>query len=442
MAKTKAELKKIACEAIDKHAEDIIGIGDSIFMEPELGFKEFKTAEKVKKVFDELGYAYTDQQAITGIIAPRKGKESKLKVAVMGELDAVVAPEHPYADKATGAAHSCGHFAQIASVIGVSYALKDTGIMEELSGDVILMAVPAEEYVEIEYRNELRKQGKLHFLGGKQEFIRLGLMDDIDIMVMQHSTVTEGGSVTSDIKVNCGNNSNGMVGKLINYKGKEAHAGGAPHLGINALNAAEIGLMAVHAQRETFQDKDHIRVHPIINKGGDLVNVVPADVRIETYVRGASVEGILDASKKVTRAFEAGGYAVGAQTEIIDLPGYLPMLEHDGLMDLMYDNLCQLVGKEKVARHVPASTGCTDAGDVAHLMPTMHAYIGGISGTGHSKDYVVADKNLVYIVASKCLIMTVIDLLAEGAETGLEIKKSFVPKMTKAEYLDTWGNLK
>ena len=144
---TREELKQRACEAIDKNRDKIIALGDAIFSEPELGYKEVKTSAKLKAVFDELGYKYQDGVAITGIVAPLKGKESKIRVAVMGEMDAVVAPGHRCANKETGAAHSCGHNAQIASMVGVAYALKDTGIMEELDGDIVLMAVPSEEYV-------------------------------------------------------------------------------------------------------------------------------------------------------------------------------------------------------------------------------------------------------------------------------------------------------
>ena len=192
MPVSRQELKERAFAAIDQNRDKIIALGDSIFAEPELGFKEVKTAAKIKKVFEELGYEYQDGAAITGVIAPRKGKESKMKVAVMGELDAVVAPGHRCADPKTGAAHSCGHNCMIAALSGVAYALKDTGIMEELSGDIVLMAVPAEEYVEIGYRNELKKEGKIYFLGGKPEFIRLGYLDDVDVLLMQHSANYEG----------------------------------------------------------------------------------------------------------------------------------------------------------------------------------------------------------------------------------------------------------
>ena len=437
MAVSVEELKRRACEAIDKNRDKIIEIGESIFSEPELGYKEVKTAAKVKKIFDELGYEYEDEVAITGVIAPLKGKETKARVAVMGELDAVVSPAHRCADKTTGAAHACGHNAMIAGLMGVAYALHGTGIMEELSGDIVLMAVPAEEYVEIEYRNNLRKEGKIHFLGGKQEFIRIGKMDDIDMMIMQHlANVNDKG-----IKVIANSGSNGFLGKLIQYKGKEAHSGGAPHLGINALNAATLGLTAVHMQRETFQDKDHIRVHPIITKGGDLVNVVPADVRIETYIRGANVEAILDADKKVTRAFKAGGDAVGAETIITDLPGYLPTVLEYGLMDVMYENLKTLYKEDEVLYEAEAGAGSTDVGDVSVIMPTMQSNFCAVTGDFHSKDFGITDKETAYINTAKGLVMTAIDLLANGAEKALEIKKNFKPQMTKEEYLRTWGKL-
>ena len=90
MGRTKEELKEAACRAIDAHRDDIIAFGDSIFAEPELGYKEVKTSEKFQKLLDSLGFAHQDHVALTGVIANFKGKESKMKVALMGELDAVV----------------------------------------------------------------------------------------------------------------------------------------------------------------------------------------------------------------------------------------------------------------------------------------------------------------------------------------------------------------
>ena len=275
--KTKEELKKAVCAAIDARRDDILAFADSVAAEPELGFKEVKTSEKFAAVLKELGREPRTGIAQTGVIEEYKGAKSGIRVAVMGELDAILVADHPDADKLTGAVHACGHNAQLASVAAIAYALHDTDLMENLDGDIVLMGVPAEEYVEVTYRNKLRDEGKLWFLGGKQEFIRLGEFDNIDISIMQHSAVAAPGFKAGATSV-C----NGFTVKLINYKGKAAHAGAAPFDGVNALNAAMLGLMAVHAQRETFRDEDHIRVHPIITKGGDIVHVVPADVRLES----------------------------------------------------------------------------------------------------------------------------------------------------------------
>jgi len=434
--KTKQELKAMACDAIDRNRDRILAVGDSVFNEPEMGYKEFKTADKVKKALAELGVGYRDGIAITGVVAPLAGKEPKLRLSVMGELDAVAVPQHPFADKTTGAAHACGHHCMIAALLGVAYGLHGTGVMEHLSGDVVLMAVPAEEFVELEYRSGLRDAGQIQFLGGKQEFVRLGEMDGIDMMIMQHT----GGS-DEGYDAGVGSESTGFVGKMIRYVGREAHAGGGPHQGINALNAANIGMMAVQCQRETFQDKDRVRVHPIITKGGDLVNVVPADVRLETFVRAANMEAILDANAKVTRAFRAGGDAVGAETVIADFPGYLPMVNNDGLCRLMCENMKAVLDPDKVRESISPGAGSTDAGDISVLMPALHAYFNGATGTGHGADYATPRKDIAYIAAAKCLAMTAIDLLADGAKEGLKIKRGFTPSMTMQAYLKDWCGL-
>lgn len=429
----KKQLKEKVCQVIEENKEQIINIGNEIFAQPELGYKEYKTAQLVKDLFEELGLAYRDEVAKTGVIALAEGKSEGPTVAVMGELDAVVCPDHPHADPETGAAHSCGHNAQIAGMLGAAIGLVKSGVIKELDGKVSFMAVPAEEYVEIGYRQKLREKGEIQFLGGKQEFIALGEFDDVDMLMMYHSAATEG-----DTKAVVGGTSNGFVGKLVRYIGKEAHSGGSPHKGINALNAANIGLMAINANRETFKDEDHIRVHPIITKGGDLVNIVPEEVIIETYVRGKTMDAIVDASAKVNRALKAGALAVGAEVEITEIPGYLPRVNNETMDMLMKDNLVSLVGENAIEVSNRHGTGSSDIGDVMHVMPAIHPYIGGVAGAGHSKHYEIIDEELAYVLGAKGMAMTVIDLLYDGAKIAQDIVDSFEPIYDKEGYLKMW----
>ena len=431
-------MKQAACAVIDRHAEELLALNQSIFEEPELGYKEFKTAGKIKAHLDKLGLAYRDGVAITGIVTPVEGRSHKARLAIMGELDAVVVPGHEHADPVTGAAHCCGHNSQAASVVGVAYALRESGIMDELDGDIVLMHVPSEEFVELAYRKSLIEQGTVKLLGGKQEFIRLGVFDDVDMMIMQHTRTTENEDSPAEIKADAGGTGMGFVGKMIQYIGKASHAA-APHMGINALKAAQLGLAGIDANRETFQAKDSIRVHPIITKGGDLVNVVPDAVRIETYVRGLSVDAVLDASAKADRALQAGAYALGAQCIITELPGYIIPYESQELKDVVYENLKYVFGEDKVKRN--GGGGSTDASDVSVLIPTVHMNIGGARGIGHSNDYEIACPEYAYLNAAKSLVCTAIDLLANGAEKALYVKENFKPYMTKEEYLTKWCHL-
>lgn len=439
MRRSKEELKQIAMEAIDKRKDDIFAIGDSMYDQPELGYKEFKTAKKVKDIFEKLEIPYEDEIGITGLKADIKGRSSKYKVAVMGELDSVVSPKHPDSDPETGAVHACGHNCMIAAIIGVTYALKDTDIMEHLDGDVSIMAIPAEEFVEIGYRSELMKQDKISFLGGKQEFIKLGAFDDIDIAIMQHTFDSE--FEGSNIKAMAEGSNNGFIGQEIQFIGQESHAGGAPHDGVNALDAASLALMAINAQRSTFKEKDHIRVHPIITKGGDLVNVIPADVRLENYIRGASVDAILDATEKVTRSWKAGADAMGAKVIVNSLPGYLPIIPNPELQEIMYENLKQLFGEENVIKQNEHSCGSSDVGDLASILPTLQARIGGASGNFHSENYQLVDKDLAYLGAAKALILTLIDLLYDDAKEAEKVLENFKQTYTKEEYLEEWGKV-
>ena len=88
-----------------------------------------------------------------------------------------------------------------------------------------------------------------------------------------------------------------------------------------------------------YREQDIIRVHPIITKGGDLVNNVPADVRMELYVRAATMEAIDNTHKRVDAALKAGGDAVGAQTIVETLPGMLPLHCCKEMNDLFVANV-------------------------------------------------------------------------------------------------------
>jgi len=428
--RSKDELKQSLFAAIDRRADEIIGIGEGLRRHPELGFKEEKTARVVAETFRSLGLNPRTGLAQTGVRAELSGGVGEGPTfALLGELDALIVAGHPEADPATGAAHACGHNAQIAGLLGAAMGLADSRVMEHLAGRVVLFAVPAEEYGDIAWRVEQVRAGRLEFLGGKPELLRLGHFDDVDLAMMIHTNAR-----AEDGKACIAVSNTGCVVKTARYIGRAAHAGAVPHEGINALYAAQIGLTAINALRETFRDEDHIRVHPIITQGGSQVNVIPADVRLETFVRGKSLEAIADADRKVDRALRAGALALGAKVEIETWPGYMPMSCNPLLVEHFRRNAVRLVGEENY-RVIPHRTGSTDMGDLSQVMPIVHPFIGGAQGTGHGTDYSIADPQLAYVTMAKMLVAMAVDLLADGAQAAREVVAKAKPPMTRAEYL-------
>jgi len=434
----KDKLKKKVIEAIDNHAEDIIEIGDHIWGNPELGYKEYKTAEFVESKYKEYGWTFENKIALTGSKAYLKKPGPRPTVGINGDLDAVRTLDHPECDPTTGAVHACGHCAQIASMLGAGIGLTASGVIDKLDGNVTLQAVPAEEYLEIGWRNTLREKGTIEYFGGKQEFIRLGKYDDVDIIFQSH-TATE---PYLKGKLGVGGTLNGFIGKMVRYIGLESHAGAAPHQGINALNAALLGLMGIHAQRETFKEEDTLRVHPIITKGGEITNNVPADVRIETYVRGKTIDAIVDANKKVNRALQAGADAVGAQVEINDVPGYMPWRQNPGLVELLQKNCELLVGAENVVERGHA-TASNDGGDISGMIPAASFMMGGASGVGHGRDFTISDKEFSYVIPSKVFAMTCVDLLYDNATIAKKIIEGYEPSIPRKpdEYNKFWHKI-
>ena len=245
---SKDELKRTACDAIESRKTEIVGVAKDILRNPETGFKEQRTAALVARKFAELRIPHRQGLALTGVKGTIQGVNSTgPSVAILGELDSLLVSDHPDADPRTEAAHACGHNAQLGMMLGAVIGLQSPEILRALSGTIIPFAVPAEEFVEVEHRLALREQGALEFLGGKQELIRLGEFDDVDMAIMCHTASNMG-----ERGFSVSGTSNGHMVKYVQFTGRGAHAGSSPHLGINALNAANLAMAAIHANRETF----------------------------------------------------------------------------------------------------------------------------------------------------------------------------------------------
>lgn len=422
-------------EAVAKHRQLIFDALDYIWKNPETGYKEWKTHAYLEEAFAKLGYELTLAGDIPGFTALLDTGREGPTIAVFGEMDSLICENHPEADPETGAVHSCGHCAQAAALLGLAAALTEPGILDEMCGKILLVAVPAEELIEIEYREELYKKGIIKFFGGKPEFMSRGLLDGVDMAMMIHTSSAK----DNDGSINGGGN--GCIAKSVTFQGVSAHAGGSPHLGVNALYAANLGLNAINALRETFQDANHVRVHPIITAGGKAVNAIPDEVRLESYVRGATMESIIDANRKVNRALAASAAAMGAKVCLRDIPGYCPRMTSMDSLELMKEAMEQVL--DKVVFNPSAwGGGSTDMGDVSTVMPVLHPYVAGAAGASHGNDYYIADPEKACVKSAQVQLVFLVMALRNGAEKAKAIIANYKPVYSSiAEYLECTGKL-
>ena len=420
-------VKKKIAEAIEENKEEIIKIGRELLEIPELGYFEEKTSSYVRGVFDRLGISYEHPLALTGVKA-KVGKKTGPTIAIIGELDAIKCVGHKFEGEG-GAAHACGHNAQLAAMLGVAIGLKKSGILEELSGQVVFFAVPSEEFCELEARGKLKIDGKIEYFGGKQQLICDGAFDDVDMAIMVHAQPNE-----EKAKVFTRGYNLGFLAKNVSFYGKASH-GSKPHEGTNALNAAALALLGVHANRETFEEKDRIRIHPIITKGGDVVNSVPDEVLIETYVRGATLSAIKKGNDAFERSCQGAAQMIGAKVSWENIPGYLPIAENEELSKAFEKNASEIIGEENIVRGYEI-TGSTDMGDLSNIMPVIQPSVGGFSGNLHSKEFKVADENAAYVIPALIIAQTVAELLYNDAKEANKILDSYKALLTKDEYIN------
>lgn len=417
--------------AVEKHQKLILDAERYIWKHPETGYKEHKTSAYMADIFTELGYDLVMADGITGFYTVVDTGKPGPEILILAELDSVICPEHKDADPVTGAVHSCGHNTQCAALIGIAAALKEPGILDKFCGKIRLCAVPAEELLEIEYRTGLKKEGKIKYLGGKSEFLSRGYFDGVDLAFMVHAS-TEFSVIQGHV---------GCLAKWITYKGVAAHAGGSPWLGRNALYAANCGLNAINAIRETFQEQDIIRVHPIITAGGKMVNAIPETAVLESFVRGASFDAICDANKKVNRALCGAALSLGTNIEIVDIPGYAPLHDDKNLIQVSAESAKIAIPEYEYHVYDKFSSGSTDMGDLCCIMPVVHPYAGGTEGRSHGNNYEVVDPVAACVGSAKLQLGMLLILLSNGAERAkkviAEYKPLFASKDAYLEFMDS-----
>ena len=413
---------------IDVHKDQIIAFAEDIAVHPEPGYEEFRTAGKTAEVLKNLGYKVTEHLARTGVKGTKSIKEGP-SLTVIGELDAIGCHSHPNANPVTGVAHACGHHAQMAAMIGCAIAMADPDVQECLAGTVNFLAVPAEEYIDADKRARLKKEG-IEFCCGKSEMIRTGVFDDTDIALTTHVHMVP---VEEDFYL--GNPAcNGYSAERVTVRGKAAHGAIDPWNGVNALSITTSAIQMMGLMRETFREEDHVRLHNVIRKAGDVINSVPDEAIVETKVRAASLDKICEITDMVNRAYAGSAYAFGGKIEMEKLQGYMPIIPR-AADNALIEAADDLGLNYRTVQKGDFNNACTDVGDLSHFVPVVNFTFKGFEGKLHGADFKITDPEKAYILPAKLLALTVYTLLKNGGQEAKKIAKSYTPVFNKESYI-------
>ena len=185
--------------------------------------------------------------------------------------------------------------------------------------------------------------------------------------------------------------------------------------------------------RETFREEDHVRLHNVIRKAGDVINSVPDEAIVETKVRAASLQTIEKVMSQVNRAYDGAAYAFDGKIERNLLQGYMPVRYRKA------DNVLIEAAEDLQVSHREVSpydfnNACTDVGDLTHVLPVLNFTFAGFEGKLHGADFRITDEETAYILPAKMLALTAYKLLKCGAVEAKKIIDDFEPVFDRDTY--------
>jgi amidohydrolase len=381
-----AELKRRACDAVDRHATELTELADWIHAHPETGHQEIEAARRLSDLLVanganlEMGTAGM-QTAFKAELAG--GSPARPRIAILAEYDAL-----------PGLGHGCGHNLIGTSAVGAGLGV--SAVLDELEGSVWVLGTPAEE-------------SAAPNAGGKVHMVNAGIFDDVDAAIMFHpateTTMTDERSLAAR-------------GFEFYFHGKAAHAAGMPEEGINALDAVVQMYNAVSMLRQ--QVRSDVRIHGIILSGGAAANIIPDYTAIRYRTRADDADYLAEVVERVVACAEGAARATGCRLEWNEyMPGYENTVPNAVLIDLVTRNLREL-GVEVASERKRKGRGSTDFGNVSRRVPGVETRIAITEHwdvPGHSIEFREAagtDRGRQAMLhAAKALAMTAVDLLAE-----------------------------
>ncbi|MBQ4505801.1 MAG: amidohydrolase [Firmicutes bacterium] len=388
-------LNKWINEWYEQHEEELNEYMHDVWAHPELGLFTKHAAE--------ASYAFATTHGFPDAIISRAGEGVKTNtenpnaviaeygsgkpvIGIVGELDALPGlgnGDVPGKAPIAGPGHGCGHNLIAGAAMGAACALRYAMEKEGIKGTLRLVEAPGEEV------------GR-----GKALLAKDGVFSDMDLAIMWHPGPNEFSAEPQPGLC--------ILAGSFEFRGKSAHAAGAPWAGRSALDAVQLMNMGCEFLREHVT-KDCL-LHYQITNGGGAPNIVPDYASVKYFCRAANNEHVKDLYERVVKCGEGAAHMTDTEFEpklIFIIPYFYqnePLYKylHDISMEIPdveyteedYEFARKLIedytgaatdksneellpASKKTYEGMQERSTCTDAADMSYFCPTAHIHGGG-----------------------------------------------------------------
>jgi amidohydrolase len=375
-----SERREKLLRAADGAAPKYRRLALTLYDHPEIGLEEVKAATWISEALEAEGFAVERGVADlpTAFVAKWGDPGARPVIAFLAEYDAL--PE---------LGHACGHnlIAGAASLAGVAM----TRILSPVEAQIRVIGCPAEETY-----------------AGKAQLVERGIFGDVDVALMNHGFYAHIG----------GRPASGRKSVVLEFRGKSAHAAGAPERGVNALDALLLTFNGIGLMRQ--QLRDDARVHGIITHGGDAANIIPDYTRGEFYVRSFDIEYLEELERRLIACARGAAEATGTDLKVSAATLTMLPVKHNTTLERRYEDKVRSLGGTVCEEPPAGGAGSTDFGNISQLIPAVHAYfqVSEDRVGAHTVEFGLAAKSeqglAGMVIGAKALALTALDLIDES----------------------------
>lgn len=443
-------MKSFAAEYIEKNSASVLEVARKMWAEPETAWNEVKAARWNAELLEKNGF--TVETGYLGLPTAVRGVwgSGKPVIGFLGELDALPALSQKVSTRQEEAVpgapgQGCGHNLLAGACLAAAIGLKAEMESRKMTGTIIYYGCPAEEV-----------------LTGKPFMARGGAFRELDVAFAWH------GATFNEVSLGT---MTGLNSAVFHFKGRTAHAGGAPQDGRSALDAVELMNVGANYLREHVTDD--VRIHYVIKNGGAAPNIVPGDASVWYYVRALSRATVEETYERLVKIAKGAAMMTETEMRIEYLGGCYNTMENKALVEMTHEVMKEvplpvwtaeeLAFADEMNRNSPIydkmkrrglldgapiadfvspigyenGFGSTDVGDVEHIVPGVQVNTAthNIAAPGHSwqltacSGHSIGEKGMLY--GAKVMAAAAVRLL----ETPrlLEQAKAEFAERTKAE---------